>query len=99
MLPWSAYAGLRSVPTASARTFYGTEALREGWSVRQLDRQIISQFCERLALSRNEAALLTKAVDAQPGDKVTPEEAIRDPSSSSFLTSRTNARSPTSRRH
>ncbi|RKR31573.1 DUF1016 N-terminal domain-containing protein [Paraburkholderia sp. BL17N1] len=67
------------------RAFYETEALREGWSVRQLDRQIGSHFYERLALSRNKAALLRKAGDVQPGDIMTPEEAIRDPFVLEFL--------------
>ena len=34
-----------------ARAFYETEALRGGWTVRQLGRQIDSQFYERTALS------------------------------------------------
>ncbi|RKT14312.1 putative nuclease of restriction endonuclease-like (RecB) superfamily [Paraburkholderia sp. RAU2J] len=84
-LPWSAYVRLLSVKTAAARAFYETEALREGWSVRQLDRQIGSQLYERLALSRNKAALLRKAADSQPGDLLTPEEAIRDPFVLEFL--------------
>ncbi|MEW9586942.1 YhcG family protein [Paraburkholderia sp. DGU8] len=84
-LPWSAYVRLLSVKTAAARAFYETEALREGWSVRQLDRQIGSQLYERLALSRNKAALLRKAADVQPGDLLTPEEAIRDPFVLEFL--------------
>lgn len=84
-LPWSAYVRLLSVQSAAARTFYEAEALREGWSVRQLDRQIGSQLYERLALSRNKAALLRKAADAQLCDAVTPEEAIRDPFVLEFL--------------
>lgn len=84
-LPWSAYVRLLSVKTAAARAFYEAEALREGWSVRQLDRQIGSQLYERLALSRNKAALLRKAADVQPGDLLTPEEAIRDPFVLEFL--------------
>ena len=60
-LPWSAYVRLLSVKTGVARAFYESEALREGWSVRQLDRQIGSQLYERLALSRNKAALLKKS--------------------------------------
>lgn len=84
-LPWSAYVRLLSVRTAAARTFYGTEAFREGWSVRQLDRQIGSQLYERLALSRNKAALLRKATQVQPSDLPTPEEAIRDPFVLEFL--------------
>ena len=81
----TAYVRLLSVKTGAARAFYETEALREGWSVRQLDRQIGSQLYERLALSRNKAALLRKAADVQPGDLLTPEEAIRDPFVLEFL--------------
>lgn len=39
-LPWSAYARWLSVKDLPARHFYETEALRGGWSVRQLDRKI-----------------------------------------------------------
>ena len=42
-----------------ARQFYEAE-LRGGWSVRQLDRQIGSQFYERTALSKDKAAMLVK---------------------------------------
>ena len=84
-LPWSAYVRLLSVKTATARAFYESEALRQGWSVRQLNRQISSQLYERLALSRNKAALLKKAGDVQPRDRLTPEEAIRDPFMLEFL--------------
>ena len=59
-LPWSAYVRLLSVKNAQARAFYETEALRGGWTVRQLDRQINSQFFERTALSRNQVAMLEK---------------------------------------
>lgn len=84
-LPWSAYVRLLSVKTEAARVFYETEALREGWSVRQLDRQIGSQLYERLALSHNKAALLGKAAKVQPSDLLTPEQAIRDPFVLEFL--------------
>ena len=43
-LPWSHYVRLLSVKDPGARKFYEIEALRSGWSVRQLDRQIFSQF-------------------------------------------------------
>jgi hypothetical protein len=52
-LSWSAYVRLLSVKRPEARSFYEVEALRLGWSVRQLDRQIGSQFYERMALSQN----------------------------------------------
>jgi predicted nuclease of restriction endonuclease-like (RecB) superfamily len=84
-LPWSAYVRLLSVKIPEARTFYETETLRSGWSVRQLDRQIASQFYERMALSQNKAAMLEKATNSEPGDLVTPEEAIKDPFVLEFL--------------
>ena len=47
-LSWSHYVHLvRHTRSAEARAFYETEALRGGWSVRQLERQIDSQFYER----------------------------------------------------
>lgn len=55
-LPWSAYVRLLSVKDNHARQFYEAEALRGGWSVRQLDRQIGSQFYERTVLSKDKAA-------------------------------------------
>ena len=84
-LPWSAYVRLLSVKNPQARAFYETETLRCGWSVRQLDRQVNSQFYERIALSRNKAAMLGKAEIAEPGDTLTPEQAIKDPFVLEFL--------------
>ncbi len=84
-LPWSAYVRLLSVKSEHARAFYETEALRCGWSVRQLDRQITSQFYERTAMSKNKASMLKKGEIAQPGDAVTAEEAIKDPYVLEFL--------------
>jgi predicted nuclease of restriction endonuclease-like (RecB) superfamily len=84
-LPWSAYVRLLGVKRPEARFFYETEALRSGWSVRQLDRQIGSQFYERIALSQNKAAMLEKAETSQPSDAVTPEETIKDPFVLEFL--------------
>ena len=84
-LPWSAYVRLLAVKSEQAREFYEAEALRGGWSVRQLDRQIQSQFYERTALSRNKAAMLEKGAVSQPEDTVTPEEEIKDPYVLEFL--------------
>ncbi len=84
-LAWSAYVRLLSVKNEHARKFYATEALRGGWSVRQLDRQINSQFYERTALSRNKAAMLSKGQKALPADRVLPEEEIKDPFVLEFL--------------
>jgi predicted nuclease of restriction endonuclease-like (RecB) superfamily len=84
-LPWSHYVRLLSIDDLDAREFYETEALRGGWSVRQLDRQINSMFYHRTALSRNKAAMLTKGVKTKPEDRMTAEEEIKDPYILEFL--------------
>jgi predicted nuclease of restriction endonuclease-like (RecB) superfamily len=84
-LPWSAYVRLLSLKDEQARKFYEAEALRGGWSVRQLDRQINALFYERTALSRDKAKMLTKGAVAKREDTVTPEEEIKDPYVLEFL--------------
>jgi hypothetical protein len=85
-LSWSHYVLLvRRVRAPTGREFYETEAIRGGWTVRQLERQIDSQFYERTALSKDKAALLRKEVIGKPGDAVTPEEEVKDPFVLEFL--------------
>lgn len=84
-LPWTHYVRLLAVRSNSARRFYETEALRGGWSSRQLDRQIQSQFYERTALSKNKVRMLARGEVAEPGDAVAPEEAIKEPFVLEFL--------------
>lgn len=84
-LSWSAYVRLLSVQNPQARTFYEVEALRNGWSVRQLDRQVNSQYYERTALSRDKVALLAEGSGAEPGEAPSPQEALHDPFVLEFL--------------
>lgn len=84
-LSWSHYVALLSVENEQGREFYETEALRGGWSVRQLNRQIGTQFFERTALSKDKAAMLTKGAKPKPEDLVTPEEEIKSPYVLEFL--------------
>jgi predicted nuclease of restriction endonuclease-like (RecB) superfamily len=84
-LSWSHYVRLLTVKKSEARIFYEAEALRGGWSVRQLDRQISTLFYERTLLSKNKAAMLKKGAEAKPEDAVTPEEEIKDPLVLEFL--------------
>ena len=84
-LPWSHYVRLLAVRSAHARAFYESEALRGGWTIRQLDRQIQSQFYERTALSRDEVALLGESDQSHVGDSLTPDEEIKDPYVLEFL--------------
>lgn len=84
-LSWSHYVRLMSVEKAHARVFYESEAIRGGWSVRQLDRQIGTQFFERTAGSKRQEAMLQRGQEAKPEDVVTLEEQIRDPYLLEFL--------------
>jgi len=71
-LSWSHYVLLiRRVDAGLPRSFYETEALRGGWTVRQLERQIDSQFYERTALSRNKVGLLGQGAIAKREDAIT----------------------------
>jgi predicted nuclease of restriction endonuclease-like (RecB) superfamily len=84
-LPWSHYVLLIRLRSRAAVLFYHAEALRGGWTVRQLKRQIDSQFYERTALSRNRAAMLRKGQTAKPEDTVSTDEQIKDPLVLEFL--------------
>ena len=85
-LSWTHYVHLlRRSRSPEARAFYETEALRGGWSVRQLDRQMSTLFYERTALSRNKVAMLRKGARPRPSDRVTPEEEIKHPLVLEFL--------------
>jgi predicted nuclease of restriction endonuclease-like (RecB) superfamily len=84
-LTWSHYVRLMSVDNEETRRFYEEEALKGGWSVRQLDRQISALFYERTLLSKNKGVMLKKGAEAKPEDTVTPEEEIKDPFVLEFL--------------
>ncbi len=84
-LPWSYYVRLLTVESPEARRFHEAEALQSGWSVRQLWRQIASQFYERTLLSRNKASMIRAGRPPRPDDTVTPEDQIKDPFVLEFL--------------
>ena len=79
-LSWSHYVRLLSVDNSTTRAFYEAEAIRGGWSVRQLDRQIATLFYDRSLRSRK-----TLAPTSKLEDRTTPEEEIRDPFVLEFL--------------
>lgn len=84
-LSWSHYVSLMSVSNPHARAFYETEAIRGGWSVRQLDRQIGTQFFERTSRSKQPEAMLARANRPRPDEIPRPEDEIRDPYLLEFL--------------
>lgn len=84
-LPWSHYVLLLKVDQPEARRFYEAEALRGGWSVRQLDRQISTLFYQRTLASRNKGAMLKKGAAPIDSERLTPEQEIKDPLVLEFL--------------
>ncbi len=84
-LPWTHYVRLLRVRNSDAREFYVREAMAGGWSVRQLDRQINSQFYERAALSKNKTAMLVKGERPKQGDAISADAEIRNPLVLEFL--------------
>ena len=50
-LSWSHYIKLMRVTDKKAREFYAQEAVKAGWSVRQLERQINTLFYQRILAS------------------------------------------------
>jgi len=84
-LSWSQYVRLMSVVNLKARAFYELETIRGGWSVRQLDRQIGTQFYERTTHSKKQDLMLARGQQAKPEDMVSLEDEIRDPYLLEFL--------------
>ncbi len=84
-LSWSHYVRLMSVGNPHARAFYEAEAIRGGWSVRQLDRQVATQFFERASASSDPERLLVRAQRPKETDRLTAEEEVRDPYVLEFL--------------
>jgi predicted nuclease of restriction endonuclease-like (RecB) superfamily len=84
-LPWSHYVTLLAVEDDAARAFYEREALAGGWTIRQLKRQIGSQFFQRAALSKNKVKMLRKGEVASQSDVVSADEEVKDPLVFEFL--------------
>ncbi len=79
-LSWSHYVRLMSVGKPHARTFYEAEAIRGGWSVRQLARQIGTQFFERVSASKRQEAMLSRGRKPKPEDAVLARDEVHGPS-------------------
>ena len=82
-LAWTHYRILLKVNRRDVRDFYEIEAIRNGWSARQLERQINSLLFERLAKSRDKKGVLALANDGLILAR--PQDAIKDPYVLEFL--------------
>lgn len=82
-LNWSQYKLLIAIPDKDKREYYQLEAANEGWSKRQLERQINSMLCERLLMSNDKEKVL--AVARKERTPESPLEIIKDPMVLEFL--------------
>ena len=82
-LNWSQYKLLIAIPDKDKREYYQLEAANEGWSKRQLERQINSMLCERLLMSNDKEKVL--AVARKERTLESPLEIIKDPMVLEFL--------------
>lgn len=82
-LSFSHFAELVQLDDPLQRAFYEAEALRGNWSVRELKRQIATQYYQRSGLSTDKAALSKHAHAG--AEQATPPQLIRDPYVFEFL--------------
>lgn len=76
-LSWSHYFELLKCDDPLEMQFYFKEAIKEGWKVRELKRQIKSSLFQRLALSTDKAGVLALANEGH--QVMTPQDIIHDP--------------------
>ena len=82
-LSWTHIVSIIGVSDDIARKFYEKQTVLEGWSYRELERQIDSSLFERLALSKDKKGVLQLS---KKGHKISqPHEAIKDPYVLDFL--------------
>ena len=84
-LHWSHYRALLSVVSEDARYWYVREASREGWNVRTLQRNIGSQYYQRLMLSVKKDAVIAEMKEKTAATSPTPVELIKSPVVAEFL--------------
>ncbi|WP_020561189.1 DUF1016 N-terminal domain-containing protein [Thiofilum flexile] len=82
-LSWTHYRTLLKVERQEARDFYEIETIRNGWSARQLERQIASLLFDRLLKSRDKAGVM--ALANQGLQPTRPLDVIKDPYVLEFL--------------
>ena len=76
-LSWTHYRTLLKVSRSEVRAFYEIEAVRNGWSARQLERQLSTLLYDRIARSRDRAGVLALANEGLVPHK--PSDVVKDP--------------------
>ena len=74
---------LSSINNPLKRAFYEQETIRGCWTNKELDRQVSSQYYERMGLSKDKTAL--QRLTAKNAQQLAPRDIIHDPVSLEFL--------------
>lgn len=85
VLPWTHYRSLLRVISPEARDWYEHEALEESWSSRTLDRNISTQYYERMLASQHPDPVrreMERKTEAYQADKL---EFVKNPVVAEFL--------------
>ena len=80
---YTSLSALSSISDPLKRAFYEQETIRGCWTVTELDRQVSSQYYERMGLSKDKKAL--QRLTAQNAQQLTPRDIIHNPVSLEFL--------------
>ena len=76
-LSWSHYVKLSRISNPDERKVYEIEAVKNNWSLRELERQFDSALYTRLSLSRDKDKVLELSQKGQIIEK--PQDLIKDP--------------------
>ncbi|QNR83402.1 DUF1016 domain-containing protein [Pedobacter riviphilus] len=82
-LTWSHYLKLMRITDVNERNFYEVEAIKNNWSLRELQRQYDSALYARLALSKNKEEVISLGQKGQVIEKS--KDLIKDPYVLEFL--------------
>ena len=74
---------LSSIDDPLKRAFYEQEAIRGCWTSRELDRQVSTQYYERMGMSKDKMALHKLAT--KDSQQLTPRDIIHNPVTLEFL--------------
>lgn len=82
-LSWTHYRMLMKVTDETARTFYAEEAVKAGWSSRQLQRQINTLYYNRILASKDQESVAAEIQTTVPKPEY--EKIVKDPYVLEFL--------------
>ena len=82
-LNYTCIAYLTSIEDPLKRAFYEQEAIRGCWTSRELDRQVSSQYYERMCISKDKKSL--QRLTSKKAQQVTPRDILHNPVTLEFL--------------